>query len=1038
MATKSSKLQREMFPPAQRNKLSHSLQKVSVSPSAPHSHAHAASLRGGPDSCSRYTCSAPGGTGAGLFNTMAYRRKTRHLAFQSLALLLLHSFCAAQEEDMRSSCRTAPSDLVFILDGSWSVADTNFEIVKRWLMNITTHFNIGQKFTQVGVIQYSDDPYLHIPLGNHYSGKDLIEAMESIEYMGGNTNTGKAIQFAHDRLFATSERAPNGVAKIAVVLTDGKSQDEVALAAEEARRKGIILFAIGVGEETEEWQLKAIANKPHSTYVFYVEDYIAISKIREVIRQKLCEETVCPERIPVNSRDEKGFDMLVHLNLAKKAKKTQGSYYGTKAYQVTSRVDLSESTRSLFPDGLPPSYVFVATLKYKGSVTMEKWDLWRVQTKEEKPQMAVTLNGVHRTVLFTTTNRGRSATQTVVFTQSPAKKLFDEQWHQLRLLVTEEDVTLYVDDLEIETLPLEPPDGIFVNGKTQVGKYVSKETTVPFEIQKLRIYCDPEQNIRETACEIPGVDGECINGPGDFEPDPTPEPCVCPPGPPGPVGLQGEAGRFGDPGQPGPAGAEGKPGIPGIRGSPGFQGPLGIQGPRGETGFMGEKGATGDSGKPGVSGLPGPQGPPGEKGSIGLRGEQGLRSKDGKMGEKGSRGLAGTPGYPGPSGHPGLDGKDGVPGSNGRKGEAGTPGNPGMEGREGHPGMRGVPGNQGRSGLKGEAGLPGEKGSRGAAGPSGEMGLAGEPGTHGQPGLKGSKGEHGHPGQSGLPGTEGKPGDPGMAGEPGHSGMPGMKGQNGDRGEQGQMGIQGTKGEKGDHGRPGGQGSAGLPGQKGEKGTSGDPGLRGQSGHQGSPGMPGQTGPSGPRGLSGGVGPVGPPGPAGKPGREISEQQIRQICREVLRTEIPALLGSSQPRGCDRCHSRPGSPGPQGPPGPAGRYGFRGFPGLSGANGLQGHPGLPGEPGVSGIKGDPGEMGEKGSQGRTQIGEPGPPGPQGPIGPPGTGKPGYPGKSGPPGLNGNEGTRGNPGVPGEPGVCHPSFCYGAMVRRDPFRKGPNY
>lgn len=28
---------------------------------------------------------------------------------------------------------------------------------------------------------------------------------------------------------------------------------------------------------------------------------------------------------------------------------------------------------------------------------------------------------------------------------------------------------------------------------------------VQFEIQKLRIYCDPEQNNRETACEIPGV-----------------------------------------------------------------------------------------------------------------------------------------------------------------------------------------------------------------------------------------------------------------------------------------------------------------------------------------------------------------------------------------------------------------------------------------------------------------------------------------------------------------------------------------------------
>ncbi|KPP67910.1 hypothetical protein Z043_113451, partial [Scleropages formosus] len=389
-------------------------------------------------------------------------------------------------------CRTAPSDLVFILDGSWSVEDTNFEIVKRWLVNITSSFNIGQKFTQVGVIQYSDNPHLHIPLGRHYSSEELIKAMESIEYMGGNTRTGEAIQFASERLFATSERGPNGVAKIAIVLTDGKSQDEVLAAAEAARKKGIILFAIGVGSETEEGELKMIANKPPSTYVFYVEDYKAISKIREVIRQKLCEETVCPTTIPVDTRDEKGFDMLLHLDFAKKAKKTQGSFYGKKAYQVTPRVDLSENTRTLFPDGLPPSYVFVATLKYKGSVTKEKWDLWRIQDLEDTPQMAVTLNGMDRTVMFTTTSMALNGIQTVVFTKSPAKKLFDEMWHQLRLLVTEEDVTLYVDDLEIETLPLEPPIGIFINGKTQ------------FEIQKLRIYCDPEQNFRETACEIPG------------------------------------------------------------------------------------------------------------------------------------------------------------------------------------------------------------------------------------------------------------------------------------------------------------------------------------------------------------------------------------------------------------------------------------------------------------------------------------------------------------------------------------------------------
>lgn len=167
--------------------------------------------------------------------------------------------------------------------------DLNFEIVKRWLVNITTSFNIGQKFTQVGVVQYSDDSVVEIPLGKHLASKDLIQAMIDINYMGGNTRTGKAIQYAAEKLFALSERGPDGIARIAVVLTDGKSQDEVLAAAEAARKKGITIFAIGVGSEIEQAELRAIANKPSRTYVFSVEDYKAISKIRETIRQKLCE-----------------------------------------------------------------------------------------------------------------------------------------------------------------------------------------------------------------------------------------------------------------------------------------------------------------------------------------------------------------------------------------------------------------------------------------------------------------------------------------------------------------------------------------------------------------------------------------------------------------------------------------------------------------------------------------------------------------------------------------------------------------------------
>uniref|UniRef100_A0A2K6FIR9 Collagen alpha-1(XXI) chain n=1 Tax=Propithecus coquereli TaxID=379532 RepID=A0A2K6FIR9_PROCO len=767
-----------------------------------------------------------------------------HITFLCLVLvLLLQNSVLAEDGEIRSSCRTAPTDLVFILDGSYSVGPENFEIVKKWLVNITKNFDIGPKFIQVGVVQYSDYPVLEIPLGSYDSGEPLMAAMESIHYLGGNTRTGKAIQFALDYLFAKSSRF---LTKIAVVLTDGKSQDEVKDAAEAARDSKITLFAIGVGSETEDAELRAIANKPSSTYVFYVEDYIAISKIREVMKQKLCEESVCPTRIPVAARDEKGFDILLGLGVKKKVKKRiQLSPTKIKGYEVTSKVDLSESTSNVFPEGLPPSYVFVSTQRFK---VKKMWDLWRILTIDGRPQIAVTLNGVDKTLLFTTTSI-INGSQVVTFADPQVKTLFDEDWHQIRLLVTEKDVTLYIDDQQIENKLLHPVLGIFISGQTQIGKYSGKEETVQFDVQKLRIYCDPEQNNRETACEIPGFNGECLNGPSDV--GSTPAPCICPPGKPGLQGPKGDPGLPGNPGYPGQPGQDGKPGYQGIAGSPGVPGSPGIQGVQGLPGYKGE------------------------------------------------------------------------PGRDGEKGEAGSPGAPGQDGPRGEPGIPGFPGNQGLTGQKGEIGPPGPLGKKGAPGMPGLMGSNGSPGQPGTPGSKGNKGEPGLQGMPGASGLKGEPGAIGLPGEPGYMGLPGIEGKKGDKGNQGEKGVQGQKGENGRQGIPGQQGIQGHHGIKGERGEKGEPGVRGAIGPKGESGVDGLMGPSGPKGQPGEIGPQGPPGLDGKPGREFSEQFIRQVCTDVLR-------------------------GPEGPPGIS-KEGPPGDPGVPGKDGDHGKPGIQGQPGPPGI-----------------------------------------------------------------------------------------
>lgn len=110
--------------------------------------------------------------------------------------------------------------------------------------------------------------------------------------------------------------------------------------------------------------------------------------------------------------------------------------------------------------------------------------------------------------------------------------LFDGKWHQLKLLVRPPQLSSFLDDRLVRQASLDPVDPIYINGKTQLSKRPGSDVTVPvsmkrsappapgskkttfptflqLDVQKLRLYCDPLQSDRETACEIPSVVSSC-------------------------------------------------------------------------------------------------------------------------------------------------------------------------------------------------------------------------------------------------------------------------------------------------------------------------------------------------------------------------------------------------------------------------------------------------------------------------------------------------------------------------------------------------
>ncbi|CAJ0930629.1 unnamed protein product, partial [Ranitomeya imitator] len=278
------------------------------------------------------------------------------------------------------------------------------------------------------------------------------------------------------------------------------------------------------------------------------------------------------------------------MKIHKKGEKIIGSLASEKAYLLNPDVDVTENTRDIFPEGLPPSYVFVATIRLKAPETHEVIDLWRILSKAGEVQAAVTLDGTDSSVIFTVTLMSGDM-QRIKFKDSKLKELFDERWHQLKILVRNRSAVLFLDDSLIENRAMEEIGPIFINGKTQIVKKENSDQSVN---------C-PLERVPTSVCQCPEGQPGSPGVPGqEGYKGPIGESGV--PGPEGKPGLRGPPGPPGIPGTPGERGPQGPPGMKGDPGPPGIQGPPGMHGVPGQVGFKGPIGQSGQPGSPGILG----------------------------------------------------------------------------------------------------------------------------------------------------------------------------------------------------------------------------------------------------------------------------------------------------------------------------------------------------------------------------------------------------------------------------------------------------
>nr|XP_061789673.1 matrilin-2-like [Nerophis lumbriciformis] len=189
----------------------------------------------------------------------------------------------------KTECNEGIIDLVFAIDGSKSLGNDNFELVKQFINAIVDSLDISEKGTHVGLIQYSTKVRTEFTLGQYSAPRDIKEAVSRMRYMARGSMTGSALRHMFEESFSAKEGARPNIPRVSIVFTDGRSKNDVSEWSNKLKNSGVTIYALGVGKAVEQ-ELREIASAPFDKYVYYTEDFGKMEEVTKKLKSKICND----------------------------------------------------------------------------------------------------------------------------------------------------------------------------------------------------------------------------------------------------------------------------------------------------------------------------------------------------------------------------------------------------------------------------------------------------------------------------------------------------------------------------------------------------------------------------------------------------------------------------------------------------------------------------------------------------------------------------------------------------------------------------
>lgn len=172
------------------------------------------------------------------------------------------------------------------MDGSRSIesfGDRDFQEELSFTKEVIDAFRIGEGRIRASLVVYSTDPTVVFGLDKYKGKAEIFKAIDAVKYPAAGSDLGKALKLVQRDSFNFSIPSTS---RIVVVLTDGRAHDEVEKPAKDLASKGVHVLMVGVGDNTNEAELKVVASGPKEESIFDLE---MLPQLVGRVNRDLCE-----------------------------------------------------------------------------------------------------------------------------------------------------------------------------------------------------------------------------------------------------------------------------------------------------------------------------------------------------------------------------------------------------------------------------------------------------------------------------------------------------------------------------------------------------------------------------------------------------------------------------------------------------------------------------------------------------------------------------------------------------------------------------